>query len=165
MSGQEWKKAMHAINGNDGKDDRVEKVTRKWIRSQGWNVPVLSDGQIADAKRGIAFLTPRIARHVDRELMGSEQGKRGAVAVVSPARKLEDQEGRQIKVVVIEENKRGAGVATVKDLYVSQYAKEGVEQVERVETTNVKCDRQPIVTVIVRKARSGEQLWKEAYDT
>ena len=127
MRRKEWNKAMHAMNGNDGEDNRVEKATRKWIRSQDWHVPVLSDVQIAETKRGIAFLTPMITRGVYRKLMGAEQGKRGAVAAVSPARKLEDQKGRQTKVVVIEGKKDGAGVATMKDLYIYHYAKDEVE--------------------------------------
>ena len=79
-----------------------------------------------------------------------------------PAWKLEEQEGRQIAVAEIEETKGGAGVATVKNLYIRQYAKEEVEQVESVKTIDVECERQPSVTAIVRKERSGMRSHKKA---
>ena len=98
------------MNGNSGHDSIVGKVARKWIRSQDWNVAVLSAVQIPEAKPGIPFL-PRRSRETCKY-------KRGTAAAASPARKLDAQEGRQIKVVVIEENKDGTGRATVKDLYI-----------------------------------------------
>ena len=47
--------------------------------------------------------------------------------------------GWQIKVVVTEEAKDGAGVATAEGLYIHQRAKEGVGQVAIVGTINVEC--------------------------
>ena len=84
--------------------------------------------------------------------------------MVSSARKPGGQGGRQIKVVAIEDEKAGDGVATVKDLYIYQYAKKDVEQVESEKAISVECDRRPSVTVTERKEHGGELLWKEACD-